>query len=115
MVSGKEFRASLSRPLPNAPQHKGCRLVPAFTVQSLQKGTCVLPPPRSNPFQEQPSKTTQFKTSYKRGDFPIALEAKGTSIIWKVSTNIAFRIFYFRNDPFKKSYRKKILFHLNPG
>lgn len=85
MVSGKEFRSTLRKPLPNAPQQKGCRLVPAFTIQSLQKGTCVLPPPKCNPFQEQPPKTTNFKSSYKRGDFPIALDAKAASITWKVS------------------------------
>lgn len=84
MVSGKEFRSTLSKPLPNTRPQKGCRLVPAFTIQSLQKGTCVLPPPKSNPFKEQTPKSKNFKSSYKRGDFPIALEAKSTNIVWKV-------------------------------
>lgn len=84
MVSGKEFRSTLRKPLPNAPKQKGCRLVPAFTIQSLQKGTCVIPPPKSNPFQEKPPKPTNFKSNYKRGDFPIVLESKATRIAWKV-------------------------------
>ncbi|XP_068918177.1 parkin coregulated gene protein homolog [Tenebrio molitor] len=87
MVSGKEFRASLRRPLPGAPKHKGCRVVPAFTIQALQKGTCVVPPPRCNALKEQPPKPTNFRTNYKRGDFPIALEANGKRISWKADIN----------------------------
>lgn len=85
MVSGKEFRATLHKPLPNAPKPQGCRIVPAFTIQSMQRGTCVLPPPKCNPLQEVPPKPTNFRTNYKRGDFPIALEASGTKVSWKVN------------------------------
>lgn len=94
MVSGKEFRSTLRKPLPNGQQEKGCRLVPAFTIQSLQRGTCVVPPPRSNPFQENPPKATNFKSSYKRGDFPIALDAKASSVTWKVFIILTFSYFF---------------------
>lgn len=87
MVSGKEFRATLHRPLPGAPAHKGCRIVPAFTIQTLQKGTCTLPPPKCNAHKEQPPKPTKFRMNYKRGELPIAMEAAGTRIHWKADIN----------------------------
>ncbi|XP_065160548.1 parkin coregulated gene protein [Atheta coriaria] len=88
MVSGRQFRESLHRPLPNAPVQKSCRQVPAFTVQALQRGTCTLPPPTCNPYQEIPyTKKRIFKTSYDRGELPISADANKTSVIWKVNLN----------------------------
>lgn len=83
MVSGKEFRSTLHKPLPNAPHPNGCRVVPAFTIQAMQKGTCVLPPPKSFPFKEQVPKTVSFKINYNRGEFPINLEPNRTNVSWK--------------------------------
>lgn len=85
MVSGKEFRSSLRKPLPGAPKQKGCREVPAFTIQAFQKGTCVLAPPRCNASKVQLPRANNFRTNYKRGDFPITLEGNGKRISWKVS------------------------------
>ncbi|KAI4466093.1 parkin coregulated protein park2 coregulated [Holotrichia oblita] len=83
MVSGKDFRSSLHKPLPNAPQPKGCRVVPAFTIQAMQKGTCVLPPPKSYPLREQPAKVVGFKMNYNRGEFPINMTPNRTKVSWK--------------------------------
>lgn len=87
MVSGKEFRSTLHKPLPNAPVQKGCRIVPAFTIQALQKGTCILPPPKCNAYKEQPPKPSNFRLNYKRGELPIALEATGMKVHWKADIN----------------------------
>ncbi|KAF2878945.1 hypothetical protein ILUMI_27218 [Ignelater luminosus] len=83
MVSGKEFRANVRKPMPGAPQKKDCRIVPAFTIQSMQKNTCVLPPPKCNVMKENPIKRSTFRTYYQRGDLPIALDAN-RAISWKV-------------------------------
>ncbi|KAI4471524.1 parkin coregulated protein park2 coregulated [Holotrichia oblita] len=84
MVNGKEFRLSLQKPLANAPQIRKHRFVPAFTVQAMQRGTSVLPPPKCYPFREQPSRCTNFKMNYSRGEFPLTLEPNKTSVTWKV-------------------------------
>ncbi|XP_017786300.1 PREDICTED: parkin coregulated gene protein homolog [Nicrophorus vespilloides] len=83
MVSGREFRDSLHRPLPNAPKQRKCRIVPAFTVQALQRGTCVLPPPTCNPYQENVPKNTVFRSAYVRGELPVTADAKRTKCTWK--------------------------------
>lgn len=88
MVSGKEFRANVRKPMPGAPQKKDCRIVPAFTIQSMQKNTCVLPPPKCNVMKESPLKKSTFRTYYRRGDLPIALDAN-RAISWKVCFNIS--------------------------
>lgn len=61
VVSGKTFRESLHKPLPGAREQKRCRVVPAFTIQALQKGTCILPPPKCDPAKERPPKPTNFR------------------------------------------------------
>lgn len=83
MVSGKEFRSTLHKPLPNAVHSTGCRVVPAFTIQAMQKGTCVLPPPKSDPFKEQPPKSLNFKVNYNRGEFPVIIEPNKANVSWK--------------------------------
>ena len=46
----------------------------------------VTPPPKAGALSERPSKPTDFRKFYERGDFPIALEhdTKGNKIAWKV-------------------------------
>ncbi|XP_022918394.1 parkin coregulated gene protein homolog [Onthophagus taurus] len=84
MVSGKEFRQSLHKPLPNSPPlPKECRLVPAFTIQAIQRGTCVIPPPKCNPFRVRPAKPSSFKSNYDRGEFPLGVSSS-KEITWKV-------------------------------
>lgn len=86
MVSGKEFRGTLRKPLPNSRKtsDKQCRLVPAFTVQALQKGTCVIPPPKCNAFKEVEARgAKKFRMNYLRGNLPVSLEAKGGKVSWK--------------------------------
>ncbi|XP_025836894.1 parkin coregulated gene protein-like [Agrilus planipennis] len=83
MVSGKEFRSTIRQPLPGAPKSKECRIVPAFTIQALQKNTCILPPPKCNVLKPRPPKSTQFRVHYKRGELPIALDAN-RRLSWKV-------------------------------
>lgn len=92
MVNGKEFRLTLQKPLANAPQIRKHRLVPAFTVQAMQRGTSVLPPPKCYPFREQPSRCTNFKMNYSRGEFPLTLEPNKTSVTWKVSLLMSKRL-----------------------
>ncbi|CAG9763071.1 unnamed protein product [Ceutorhynchus assimilis] len=104
MVSGKEFRNNLTKPLPNAvkkqkhesdleegqdkQQESSCRQVPAFTIQAFQKGTCVIPPPKCNAYKEvAPKGAHKFRMNYKRGNLPIALEAKGARVSWKADIN----------------------------
>ncbi|GJQ79022.1 hypothetical protein Trydic_g183 [Trypoxylus dichotomus] len=84
MVNGKEFRASLQRPLPNAPRTRKRRLVPAFTIQAMQKGATVFPPPKSYPWREQPARPNNFRGNYNKGEFPLTLDPSKTSVTWKV-------------------------------
>jgi len=62
------------------------KVTPAFSTKSRQKNAEVQAPPSAGAFKERPSKPTQFKKCYERGDFPIALEhdTKGNKIAWKV-------------------------------
>lgn len=97
MVSGKAFRAGLRKPMPHLPnghrkippeqQNIPIRVVPAFTIQSLQKNTKVEPPPRLNNMDERHVKPSLFRKHYLRGDFPINLEFDtfGNKIGWRVS------------------------------
>ena len=50
----------------------------------------VASPEKAGAYKERPSKDTQFKKFYERGDFPIALEndKKGNKIAWKVSKHL---------------------------
>lgn len=92
MVSGKKFRQSLRHSMPGAPKtdEHPPRVVPAFTIQSMQKNTVVAKPPKSGAYIPKQLKPTAFRKHYKRGDFPISMEmdAKGYKIGWKVSTHI---------------------------
>ncbi|KAK4872679.1 hypothetical protein RN001_014708 [Aquatica leii] len=83
MVSGKEYRESIRKPLPGAPDKQECRIVPAFTIQSMQKNTCVTPPPKCNVYKERPAEKRAFRYYYQRGDLPIALDVN-RSLSWKV-------------------------------
>lgn len=89
MVTGKEFRMTLRRPLPGAAAKcgRGPRVVPAFTIQSLQRDTVVEGPPRCGAYKQRPLRPTVFRKYYRRGDFPISMEtdSSGNKIAWKVT------------------------------
>lgn len=89
MVSGKQFRESLRHNMPGAPHSKEPRVVPAFTIQAMQRGTVVAKPPSCGAYKPKSLKPTQFRMFYKRGDFPIGIESdqSGNKISWKVSFN----------------------------
>ncbi|XP_044762977.1 parkin coregulated gene protein homolog [Coccinella septempunctata] len=91
MVCGKEFRSTLRKSLPIAPKSPVKRIVPPFSVQTLQKGCKVSQPPSCHAFRERPPVKSLFRYRYHRGDFPVALETKGIS--WK--TDIAKLDFHF--------------------
>ncbi|XP_056630615.1 parkin coregulated gene protein homolog [Diorhabda sublineata] len=79
MVTDKE-----SRPKTGEKQQNGCKIwVPAFTVQALQKHTCVLPPPKCDVYKEVPSTNRKFRTNYLRGNLPIGTDPKGNKVSWK--------------------------------
>lgn len=86
---GKDFRNSLKQPSPNYPygyKTKKPRIVPAFTIQSMQKNTIVQPPPKCNIYEPQPARPTMFRKSYRRGEFPVTIEftLSGKRLSWKV-------------------------------
>ncbi|KAJ2942542.1 hypothetical protein O0L34_g2010 [Tuta absoluta] len=86
---GKDFRDSLRKPSPNYPygyRAKKPRLVPAFTIQAMQKNTKVIPPPKSSVYDPLPPKPTMFRKCYQRGEFPVAIEftTNGRRLAWKV-------------------------------
>lgn len=88
-ICGKDFRASLKKPSPNYPyKTKKCRIVPAFTIQAMQKNTKVLPPPKCGVFDPLPPKPTMFRRCYQRGEFPVSIEftSSGKRLAWKVTT-----------------------------
>jgi len=63
------------------------RVVPPFSVQSLQRATVVQPPPRCHSAGGRLSKSkTTFKRAYQRGDFPLVLShtGRGCKLAWKV-------------------------------
>lgn len=90
---GKDFRNSLKQPSPNYPygyKTKKPRVVPAFTVQSMQKNTIVQPPPKCNIYEPLPPRPTMFRKCYKRGEFPVSIEftLAGKRLSWKVIWDI---------------------------
>ncbi|XP_068194117.1 parkin coregulated gene protein isoform X2 [Antennarius striatus] len=56
-----------------------------FTVRSGMRNSVVAGPPAAGAFRERPSKATNFRKFYERGDFPMALmhDSKGNRIAWK--------------------------------
>jgi len=64
------------------------RVVPAFTIQALQRDVIVQPPPKAETYLERPPKLpTQLRRFYLRGDLPIATEFDTygkNKITWKV-------------------------------
>ena len=69
------------------PYSEGRRIVPAFSVQSLQKDTLVTPPPElKKATRPRSAGVTTFRRSYDRGDFPLVLThtARGCKLVWKV-------------------------------
>ena len=64
------------------------RLVPAFTIQSLQRNTKVIPPLSTHFFDFRPVHCTSFKRFYDRRDLPVAIQPQngGYRLIWKVCT-----------------------------
>ncbi|PNF40817.1 Parkin coregulated gene protein [Cryptotermes secundus] len=73
--------------MPSVPKRATPRVVPAFTIQALQKDVTIIPPPKAGAFVERPRKApTQFRRFYIRGDFPIGTEfdTYGNKIAWKV-------------------------------
>ncbi|XP_050347161.1 parkin coregulated gene protein homolog [Nymphalis io] len=86
-ICGKDFRSSLKKPSPNYPyKTRKCRIVPAFTIQAMQKNTKVLPPPKCGVFDPLPPKPTMFRSCYQRGEFPVCIEftTSGKRLAWKV-------------------------------
>ncbi|XP_053613091.1 parkin coregulated gene protein homolog [Plodia interpunctella] len=88
-LCGKDFRHSLKKPSPNYPygaKTRKLRVVPAFTIQAMQKNTKVMPPPKSGVFDPLPIKPTMFRKSYQRGEFPVSIEftSSGKRLAWKV-------------------------------
>lgn len=79
--------------MPGASKFKTCRIVPPFTIQSLQRGTCVIGPPRSDFLKTNPSPKNNFQYNYKAGKFPIIIEANG-NVIWKVLMQLKIVIFH---------------------
>ncbi|XP_077296138.1 parkin coregulated gene protein homolog [Arctopsyche grandis] len=87
--TGKEFRITLRKPLAGTPAYRNpenVRIVPAFTIQSLQRNVQIEPPPSSGIFEPKPPKDSHFKKAYLRGEFPIAIDFDtfGKHICWKV-------------------------------
>ncbi|XP_075215312.1 parkin coregulated gene protein [Lycorma delicatula] len=78
-VSGQAFRESLRRIAPKP------RVVPAFSIQSRQRGVIVQKPPKVKPKVNEINRTS-FRKFYVRGDYPIAMEFDrfGYKISWKV-------------------------------
>ncbi|CAB4060608.1 Parkin coregulated gene protein,Parkin coregulated gene protein homolog [Lepeophtheirus salmonis] len=73
------------------------RIVPAFSVQSLQSSTVVQAPPKVHSTQRRFQKTlTTFRRAYQRGDFPIALShtARGCKLAWKVGLDTLDYAYY---------------------
>ncbi|XP_034826891.1 parkin coregulated gene protein homolog [Maniola hyperantus] len=88
-ICGKDFRNSLKKPSPNYPyggKARKCRIVPAFTIQAMQKNTKVIPPPKSGVYDPLPPKPTMFRRCYQRGEFPVTIEftTSGKQLSWKV-------------------------------
>lgn len=88
-MCGKDFRSSLKKPSPNyvyGYKKRKPRVVPAFTIQALQKNTKVIPPPKCGVFDPQPSKPSMFRKCYMRGEFPVCIEFTtfGKKLSWKV-------------------------------
>ncbi|XP_075974427.1 parkin coregulated gene protein homolog [Anticarsia gemmatalis] len=86
---GKDFRHSLKKPSPNYPYgHKTrkARVVPAFTIQAMQKNTKVIPPQKCGVLDPQPQRPTMFRKCYQRGEFPVCIEFTnfGKKLAWKV-------------------------------
>lgn len=80
------FRENLRKPAPKP------RIVPAFSIQSYQKGVVVEKPPKPRERERHPVSNTAFKRFYIRGDFPISMESSsfGYKIAWKVSSRFSF-------------------------
>lgn len=74
------YREDLRRPAPKP------RIVPAFSIQSYQRGVVVERPPKPKEQPGRPTTSTSFKRFYIRGDFPISMESSsiGHKIAWKV-------------------------------
>lgn len=86
---GKDFRNSLHKPSPNYPYgrtKRKPRIVPAFTIQAMQKNTKVKPPPKCGVYTPLPVRPTMFRACYDRGEFPLSIEfiANGKKLSWKV-------------------------------
>ncbi|XP_061704017.1 parkin coregulated gene protein homolog [Cydia pomonella] len=86
---GKDFRHSLKKPSPNYPygaKTRKPRLVPAFTIQAMQKNTRVIPPKKCGVFDPKPIKPSMFRKCYARGEFPVTIEFTncGKRLSWKV-------------------------------
>ena len=94
------------------------RVVPPFSVQSIQRNTIVRQPPRNSATKERPPNGETnfrrcenggvglqpflvdilFRRAYLRGDFPLVLShtAKGCKLVWKVGFKNRLRIESFQ-------------------
>ncbi|KOB73313.1 Uncharacterized protein OBRU01_10826 [Operophtera brumata] len=88
-ICGRDFRNSLLKPSPNythGQKPRKVRIVPAFTIQAMQKNTRVVGPPKSGVMDPLPLKPSMFRKSYQRGEFPLTIEftTMGKRLAWKV-------------------------------
>lgn len=83
MVTGKEARAKRQSSKKN---NQDCKIwVPPFSIQALQKHTCVIPPPKCNVYKEIPANNTRFRDNYNRGMLPVGIDPRASKVSWKVS------------------------------
>lgn len=91
MDTGRKFRQNLRRPMPTATKSTKARVVPAFTIQALQKNVTVQPPPKAGAlFKRPPKLTTKFRRLYTCRDIPIAIvyDTSGMKLAWKVGVTL---------------------------
>lgn len=72
-------------------RNQSARLVPPFSIQSLQKNTKVMPYSifnRNRTMTKKPRRTS-FRMHYERGDLPLRLEyfSGGARILWTMDLN----------------------------
>ncbi|CAG9856149.1 unnamed protein product [Phyllotreta striolata] len=78
MVTGKEARINGKK------TQKDCKIwVPPFTIQALQKHTCVIPPPKCNVYKVLTINNTHFRDNYNRGTLPVGIDPRASKISWK--------------------------------
>lgn len=82
------YRLMMMRPSSGHLQLKSVRIVPPFSIESLQKNTKVLEPPKpcGKAHNQTETRSRTFRMYYERGDLPIRMEylTGGDKISWTV-------------------------------